>query len=187
MYGSEYITFGSNGNVNVMFFNDANVAPNTSIATEDNTNIDDGSQTIPFNYKQPAYLMVEGVGINGSYNVYGTVYVKGNIATVSASGKTPADGSGNVTFSGRAQLLVNGKTFSTQDFSLPSSSIYETGTYPMGVATFNLPSNANLQVRINAGYVFQGDEGKIMPMPTQIDKTISIPLLYSIKTGGSGR
>jgi hypothetical protein len=134
------------------------------------------------NYNQPAYLMVEGVGVNGSYNVNGVVKVNGNNATVFATGKTPAGNFGDVTFAGRAQLIVNGRVTSTQNFTLPSSYYYETGTYPMGSASFTLPANGNAQIRINAGYVFQGDEGRIMPMPTQIDKTINIPLY-----NGSGR
>jgi hypothetical protein len=134
------------------------------------------SRNIPFNFNQPAYLMVEGIGVNGSFNVSGAVKISGSSVTVIATGKTPASNFGDVTFSGRAQLFVDGQATSTQILTLPSSYCYATGTYPMGSASFTLPANGNAQIRINAGYVFQGDEGRAMPIPTLLSKTINITL-----------
>lgn len=145
-------------------------------------------QSIPFNKPQAAYLPVEGVGVEGSFSIKGVVNVNQNSggqwqATVGASGSTPAGQSGNAEFSGNVQILQNGKVVSSAPLIKPTGSgIYETGTYPVGTTTLQLPTSGTVQVRINAGYTLQVPEGRSVPMPSQTSVTIPItpPIIQAV-------
>jgi hypothetical protein len=139
-------------------------------------NLDGGySTTIPFNGTMPSFLMVEGVGIGGTYNINGTVSIDNNQVGISASGYTAASSVGEVKFSGSARLIVDGKAGVSKPFNLPNSAyLYETGRSPIGTATFPLPSSGNVFLEIGFGYTFFGPEGPSVPIPSQIHFTIPI-------------
>lgn len=135
---------------------------------------------IPFSYHQAAYLPVEGVGLHGSYHAKGAVTFSnssnGVVANISATGLTTAGQFGDVNFGGNVSLVVNGQVQSTQSFQLPSSYIYETGTYPLGSTSFLLPQNGSVSLQLQIGYSFSAPEGRSVPMPGTMSRTISIPV-----------
>ena len=136
-------------------------------------------RVISFNFNMPAVLLVAGISGYASYNVNGTIIIDGSDIIVTAIGTIIAGNIGDVSFAGRAQLVVNGSITSTQNFTLPSSYLAETGTYPLGSASFTVPDNSNIQIIITAGYVLQTGAGLAVPYPANIIQTINIPLYNS--------
>ncbi len=138
-------------------------------------------QSISFHKAQPAYLMIEGIGAAGTFSVDGVVNVNQNTsgqwqATVGASGSTPAGSQGTVTFSGNAQVLVNGQVTSSAPLQQPTgASVYQTGTYPAGTTTLQLPTSGSVQIQVNVGYSIQIPEGRAVPLPSRTNVIVNIP------------
>lgn len=133
---------------------------------------------------QPAYLMVEGIGLLGTYSIKGTVSVLQQdngkkIITVNASGVIPpaAAAAGSVNFSGKAELIVDGVVQKTYSFTPPSGTyFYETGTDPMGSTWFEMPTSGKVEVRITGGYNFRANDGSGggTPIPATTSETVTI-------------
>ncbi len=137
-------------------------------------------QTGNFSYNQPAYLPVEGIGIAGSFKVKGTYRIKMNsnedwTINIGATGSTPAGINGNVSFSGNAKLIVNGKVSSVHQFLVPNNLVYEKGMVPIGLTEISLPKTGNIQLELNISYQFRGPEGVAVPIPG-LSRTINVPL-----------
>ena len=133
-----------------------------------------------FNYFQKAYLPVEGIGVAGSFRVKGSYRIARNSdgtwsVYVGASGSTPASLAGDVTFSGNANLIVNGEAMKGHSFVVPNSLIYETGMTPVGLISFTLPASGTVQLQLNISYQFKGPEGVAVPMPG-LNRVLNIPL-----------
>jgi len=138
-----------------------------------------------FQKNQAAFLPAEGIGaFGGSYSIFGTIAIGKNangqwVVSINASGLTPASAAGNVSFSGNAQLIVNGTVTSTQNFSYtaPNGPTFSVpNSIPLGVVQFNLPDAGSVQIRINAGYSFYDPgNGGSAPIPGQTHYTYTVP------------
>ncbi len=144
------------------------------------------------NYKIPqiAYLMAEGVGVNGTYTVYGYIIVEDEIVDwktnetkkvikVSAMGKTAASKSGKVKFWGNAELLVNGNVVDTEGFVYPKGAfVTSPDTIMIGDAKFDYPVDTDhdqIEVKITGGYIFSTGHGSAVPMPGSTNDTFDLP------------
>jgi len=125
--------------------------------------------------------MVEGHGIAGTYGVRGSVNVYSQngqyMMNVHGSAYTPAMATGDVSFSGNAQLLVDGIITQTLSLGAPSGDMfYETGTFPVSTGAFMMPNSAaySIDLKINTGYVYRGPEGPSTPIPAQLNFSVPI-------------
>lgn len=125
-------------------------------------------------------MPVEGIGAAGSFRVKGSYRVSRNpdgtwSVHEGASGSTPANLAGDVTFSGNANLIINGESMKGHSFVVLKSLIYETGMTPIGLTSFTLPAKGTVQLQLNISYKFSAPEDVAVPMPG-LNRAINIPL-----------
>ena len=139
-------------------------------------------QVIPFYQVQPTYLMIEGVGIGGTFNVKGAVRIyqdkNGNWkAAVLASGQLPAVNAGNPSFFGFASLLIDGKSQGQQPFkAINGVTISDPARKSLGRSVFDLPPIGRVQVQVQIGYFVRSPEGRAVPVPASTTISIRIPV-----------
>jgi RHS repeat-associated protein len=123
-----------------------------------------------FNYSQnPGYVLVEGVGVFGSWNVNGYVDISENsngtyTATITAlASSLGAENAGDVTYFGKVNIVSDGKVVASSPLIEPSGAYYSSTDYSMiGSAEILLPSqeeNIEFKVMLETGYTIDMAEG----------------------------
>lgn len=136
-----------------------------------------------FQIRQAAYLPVEGVGVNGTFFIRGSLSLSGRALFISAMGFTAAKQMGTVLFHASVSLLVNGHKTSSTPMKLDSetSSIWPADEYSaIGSVTLTLPEpdpNVSVRIEITGGYVYSAPEGGAVPIPPTGDHMISLAIL----------
>ncbi|GHC23649.1 hypothetical protein [Aidingimonas halophila] len=131
---------------------------------------------------QLAYLLVEGVGMNGGYSFRNHIAIRGNTLHVSSQGWAPstqAPGSSSAVFNMRAELrdgdlLVEAAALENSGVNAwPDDPRYT----PRGHATIRLPepqAGKKISLRLQGTFIYQTSSGSVSPMPPSTSKTISI-------------
>lgn len=112
-----------------------------------------------FNYVVPAYYFVEGGGINGTSYVDGYSIIQNGemLINITNASNPYLDG---VSVNGYIEVIVNGSTVSTGILTNPPSMIYETGTNPLGRASFNLSQyHGYVEVKVYVGFSYDSGAG----------------------------
>ncbi|UYG08299.1 PAAR domain-containing protein [Halomonas sp. M4R1S46] len=134
---------------------------------------------------QPAYLPVEGVGINGGYVFRSHVTIRGNTLHVSSRGGAPsaqAPGSGTAVLNMRAelkdgdQLLEAAVLENTGINAWPDDPQYT----PIGHASLPLPKpqpGKALSLHLQGTFIYQTSSGSATPIPPSTSKTISLQVV----------
>jgi hypothetical protein len=135
-----------------------------------------------YKIKQMAYLSQEGIGVNGTFFVKGTVVTRGSNLFVSAMGFTSAmqtsEFSGAFEFYGNVSLIANGEVLARKRFKQGNHELWPDNQYaPIGSVMFYLPPSEDpsiYKVKIKAGYWFDGGVGTITPMPAMGETEVLI-------------
>lgn len=112
------------------------------------------------------YLLSQGLGMGGCVVFRGSVTDHGQQLKVSASAMTPVGTVGNVTYFGYVELYVDGVLKQTAYFDLGESYIYQSGTNPLGIASFDKPASGFVEIRLIASYAFESNGNNQRPAPT---------------------
>ncbi|WP_296225552.1 type VI secretion system Vgr family protein [Ralstonia sp. UBA689] len=146
-----------------------------------------------YQINQAAYLFVEGVGVNGAFNIKGNLVVKGDASGESiwlnAMGYTSAGRIGKAQFFALASLRINGNEGPGTPLSMSNESgFWPKDTFvPIGTAVLKLPRadpSVEIELLISGGYLYKGDEGHAVPAPSR--GSIVIPIQVVRGTGKSG-
>jgi RHS repeat-associated protein len=136
---------------------------------------------IPFSFKQPDYILEQGIGIHGSFRVQGQINIvrgKNGIfsATVIATGTTTATEFGHVSFYGTAALLSEGKMVQRGALVKVYPAIHSPNNLQVGNRTFELPNySTNVGINLRVSYLLGVDGGTLQPV-NGLNVTIPIPL-----------
>ncbi|PLT15983.1 MULTISPECIES: type VI secretion system tip protein TssI/VgrG [Ralstonia] len=146
-----------------------------------------------YQINQWAYLFVEGVGMNGAFNLKGGLAVKSGGAEesiwLSAMGYTSAGRIGKAHFFASASLRING----IEGPSTPLGLDNEAGVWPkdnsspIGSVVLKLPKadpSMKIELLISGGYIYKGDEGHAVPNPPR--GAIAVPIQVVPGNGKSG-
>jgi len=140
-----------------------------------------------YDIPQAAYLMAKGVGVNGTYRIYGYInvgeaYADGvtkKVISVSGMGKTAASRAGKVKFFGNVDLIVNGSVTATEGFVYPKEPfVISSDTIMIGDAQFDYPEGvdpSDIKVKVTGGYVFASGHGHAAPLPPTTSDTFTLP------------
>lgn len=134
--------------------------------------------------KQMAYLPVEGIGVNGTFFIKGSLGLDGQKLFVSSMGFSAAKRVSTLHFHAKVALSLNGKSQAPtplqygQEAQLwPDDKDYA----PIGSATIELPaprSGDQIEITISGGYVYSAAEGRAVPIPAE--GSVTIPLLLEV-------
>lgn len=132
--------------------------------------------------KQTAYLLVEGVGINGGYSFRNHIVIRENILHVSSQGWAPSTqspGSGSAVFSMRAELIDSTQLLEAAVLNNSGINMWpdDPRYIPIGHATLRLPEpqpGRTLSLRLQGTFIYQTSSGSVSPMPPSTSRTISI-------------
>jgi type VI secretion system secreted protein VgrG len=146
-----------------------------------------------YQINQFAYLFVEGVGMNGVFNIKGNLVVNGGASEesiwLSAKGYTSAGRIGKAHFFASASLRINGVEGPGTPLGLDNEAGFwpKDNFSPIGTAVLNLPKanpSMKIELLISAGYIYKGDEGHAVPTPPR--GAIAIPIQVVPGNGKSG-
>ncbi|MDN3517520.1 hypothetical protein QWY84_07865 [Aquisalimonas lutea] len=129
-----------------------------------------------YSIREPAYLLVEGAGIHGSFEISGTVTVRRNgVVHISAKGTTPAQviarqHGGSIRFHATAMLKSNGHRVQTVQLETkPGPQAWDDDSMaPIGSATVKIPNShpdIAYSIVIEGGYFYDTGAGIVQPMP----------------------
>jgi hypothetical protein len=126
-------------------------------------------------------MAVENVGVNATFYVNGgfTVYKGGDgkwYVSIAASGHTPNSRIGDVNFSGKVTMTVDGKTIQQQRLAVPDGPVIgpskQSGQF-IGAVTMQLPNSGTVRINLSVNYFIQfGSQGN--RSSTTYNKDISI-------------
>lgn len=119
--------------------------------------------------RQLAYLMVEGVGVGGTFFIKGTMVLdKNGKLFISALGDTAAKAAGTIIYDMYAEIRVNGKMVQKATFDNSEPGAWPNdGFAPIGTVKMQLPTakpNAKITVFVSASYTFVTGHGIVKPM-----------------------
>lgn len=129
--------------------------------------------------RQVAYLPAEGVGVNGSFFIRGSLALNGRKLFLSAMGFTAAKRMGKVHFSASAIVELNGKEL----FSGPlqhgdGAGMWPVDEYsPIGSVVIELPAaqqEDQASITIRGSYIYSAPEGNAVPIPPR--GAVTLPL-----------
>lgn len=132
-----------------------------------------------FIMKQAAYLMAEGVGVNGSYFFKVSFMIENNILIMSASGDTAAKHSGRIQYYFNLELWVNQeKTLSKKLTRSNQPELWANDGYtPIGSTKIALPvlnQLESVELVLNGSYTYNSGSGHIAPLPYSCKKRIPL-------------
>ncbi|WP_083861918.1 PAAR domain-containing protein [Halomonas sp. KM-1] len=134
---------------------------------------------------QPAYLPVEGIGVNGGYIFRVHVTIRNNTLQLSARGGAIAaqvPGGGKAILGMRADLMDGAQLLESAVLqndginAWPDEPLYR----PVGHASFSLPEpqpGKTLSLYLEGTFQYQTSAGSAAPMPPSTSKTISIQVV----------
>lgn len=132
--------------------------------------------------RQVAYLPAEGVGVNGSFFLKGSLVLNDRGLFVSAMGFTAAVRLGKVQFQATVKVELNGTELFYEPLTIgKEAGIWPDGDYlPIGSININVPSpqaDDQMQVTISGTYIYSVPEGRAVPIPSTGAVTIPIKSL----------
>lgn len=143
------------------------------------------AETAEVTMNQPAYLLVEGVGMNGGYSFRNNIVIRGNALHISSLGWAPSalsPGSGSAVLNMRAELKDGNQLI--QAVVLENSGINawpdDPQYTPVGHATIRLPEpqpDTTLSLHLQGTFIYQTSSGSVTPMPPSTSKMISIQVV----------
>ncbi|MGM0824981.1 MAG: PAAR domain-containing protein [Pseudomonadota bacterium] len=140
------------------------------------------AETAEVTMNQSAYLLVEGVGINGGYSFRNDIAIRDNTLHVSSQGWAPSTqspGSGSAVLNMRAELkdgnqLIEAVVLDNHGINAwPDDPQYT----PVGHATIRLPEpqpGKTLSLHFQGTFIYQTSSGSVTPMPPSTSTMISI-------------
>jgi len=147
-----------------------------------------------YQIKQAAYLPIEGVGALATFVVHGNLNLKtgesGDSLWVNGMGTTSASSKGKTIFFAKASLRINGIDGAATPLATNNEAGFwpKDGSLPIGSATLRLPrpdQSLKVELVLSGGYVYEGDEGRSVPIPPQGSIVIPIGIVYAEgKSGG---
>ncbi|WP_413708220.1 type VI secretion system Vgr family protein [Ralstonia sp. Ralssp110] len=147
-----------------------------------------------YQIKRAAYLPVEGVGALGVFIIYGNLSLKssgpGDSLWVNGMGLTSASKKGKVVFFAKASLRINGIDGTPTPLGINNEAGFwpKDGSLPIGTATLTLPppdQSLKVELVLSGGYVYEGEEGRAVPGPSQGSIVIPIESVYVERRNGS--
>ncbi|PCD00500.1 PAAR domain-containing protein [Halopseudomonas pelagia] len=136
-----------------------------------------------FNLRQVAFLPAEGVGVNGTFFIKGSLSLSGRELFISAMGFTAADHMGTVHFQAAAKVLIDGRQILSTPLVVDrnEAGLWPNDQYvPIGSAVLTLPApelGNVVQVVISGGYIYSAPEGSAVPIPPTGAVTIPLPIV----------
>lgn len=136
-----------------------------------------------FNLRQVAFLPAEGVGVNGTFFIKGSLSLSGRELFISAMGFTAADHMGNVHFQAAAKVLIGGRQILSTPLVVDrnEAGLWPNDQYvPIGSAVLTLPApelGNVVQIVISGGYIYSAPEGSAVPIPPTGAVTIPLPIV----------
>lgn len=132
-----------------------------------------------YTIRQAAFLPAEGVGVNGTFFIRGSMWLEGSSLFVSAMGFTAAQQSGEVQFYVLVSAELNGKEVFSGSLQLGKEAAVwpDDGYMPVGSADIDLPApkeNDVVQITISGSYVYSVIAGSAVPMPRTGATTIPL-------------
>ena len=129
--------------------------------------------------KQLAYLPTEGVGVNGTFFIKGSLNFIDHEIFISAMGFSAAQRMGKTTFHCSATIELNGVEIASIPFQQgKEAGIWPADEYsPIGTVTVALPepkANDTIQISLSGGYTYSSPEGRAVPIPSMASQTITI-------------
>ena len=135
--------------------------------------------TNQYTIRQAAYLPVEGIGVNGTYFIKGSLALNEGRLFISAMGFTAASRVGRAHFNATVTVSLNGREIHSAPLELDS----DRGLWPsdgyaaIGSVSINLPEAEpadQASVTIRGGYIYSAPEGRAVPLPPT--GSITLPL-----------
>lgn len=126
--------------------------------------------TSQYRIRQAAFLPAEGVGVNGTFFIRGSMWLEGSSLFVSAMGFTAAQRSGEVQFYVLVSAELNGKEVFSGSLQMGKEAAVwpDDGYIPVGSADIELPvpeENDVVQITVSGSYVYSVIGGSAVPMP----------------------
>lgn len=132
-----------------------------------------------YTIRQAAYLPAEGVGVNGSYFIKGSLVLNKGSLFIYAMGFTAAKRLGRVHFNAAVTVSVNGHEI----YNAPIMHGADPGMWPVdeftpiGSVSLDLPEPKQMDqasITIRGGYIYSAPEGNAVPLPPT--GAITLPL-----------
>lgn len=132
-----------------------------------------------YSIRQAAYLPAEGVGVNGSYFIKGSLVLNEGSLFISAMGFTAAKHLGRVHFNAAVTVSLNGREI----HNAPLVHGADPGMWPadeftpIGSVSLDLPEakqTDQASITIRGGYIYSTPEGNAVPLPPT--GAITLPL-----------
>lgn len=154
-------------------------APPGSGAAENPENFRWRLDSSQYTIRQVAYLPAEGVGVNGTFFLKGSLALNERGLFVSAMGFTAAARLGKVQFQATVKVELNGNEIIFVPVKIgKEAGLWPVGDYlPIGSININVPTpqaNDVMQVTISGTYIYSAPEGRAIPMPSTGVVTISV-------------
>ncbi|HEY5370692.1 MAG TPA: RHS repeat-associated core domain-containing protein [Hanamia sp.] len=182
--GNSFIDFGTDECGNVFDETYSEQDSYSNLGEEGNGYMD---QTITF--QRSTYAWIPAENTSGSYRIDGYAQISHQqfgdgkfvewFLTIGVSGTTAAKLNGDTQWYGSTDLVVDGKTISSQNFedrSINPESVYNSQSSFLGTTTFPLPiTTSTVQAVLSVGYVLSNEQGRGgTPYPTQLQYTINV-------------
>lgn len=123
---------------------------------------------IEYKMRQLAYLMAEGVGVNGTFFIKGSMVLENESLFISARGNTAAKHSGIIQYNMFAEIRVNGQTVQKAVFNQAEPGFWPNDDYaPIGAVRITLPPpqpNDQIMLYLSASYIYVTRHGSVVPM-----------------------
>lgn len=132
--------------------------------------------------KQAAYLPAEGVGVNGSYFIKGSLALNERSLFISAMGFTAAKRLGRVHFNATVTVSLNGREIHNVPLVLGSDpGMWPVDEYaPIGSVSVDLPEpkqTDQASITIRGGYIYSAPEGNAVPLPPSGAITLQLEIV----------
>jgi len=132
--------------------------------------------------RQAAYLPAEGVGVNGSYFIKGSLVLNERSLFISAMGFTAATRLGHVLFNATVTVSLNGREIHNYQLVLGSDpGMWPVDGYaPIGSVSVDLPEpkqTDQASITIRGGYIYSAPEGNAVPLPPSGAITLSLEIV----------
>lgn len=135
--------------------------------------------TNQYTIRQAAYLPVEGVGVNGTYFIKGSLALNDGRLFISAMGFTAATRVGRTHFNAAITVSLNGREIHNAALEIGRDpGLWPADGYaPIGSVSIDLPepeSTDQASITIRGGYIYSAPEGRAVPLPPT--GSITLPL-----------
>lgn len=132
--------------------------------------------------RQAAYLPAEGVGVNGSYFIKGSLALNEGSLFISAMGFSAAKRLGRAHFNATATVSLNGREIHNAPLVLSSDpGMWPVDGYaPIGSVSVDLPEpkqTDQASITVRGGYIYSAPEGNAVPLPPSGAITLQLEIV----------